>query len=461
MASEHDLSGEAGIEVLSVSALNRLARKAIEARFPLLWVAGEVSNLRRPASGHLYFSLKDEGAQVDCTMFRSRSQLAPFRLEDGMRIEARALATLYEPRGGFQLNVETLRPTGIGALYEAFARLRARLDREGLFAEASKRTLPRFPRRIGIVTSLQAAALADVLAALGRRSPHLPIAVFPAPVQGAGAAAAIAAAIATAAQSGACDVLLLVRGGGSIEDLWSFNEEAVARAIAACPIPVVAGIGHESDTTIADLVADRRAATPTAAAELVSAGYFEAQRNLPGLAAALRLAMRRGLEARMQRIDLLARSLVHPGERLARLRSVTDHLATRRLGAMQRRLSRAHAALQELRARLAAQRPEFGRTDLQLTHLQTRLQSAAARGIEVRRTALAAMAGHLAHLNPAAVLARGYSIVRKADGSIVLSGEQVASAELLLLTFAQGHAHARVVDAGVPARDIASAEKPD
>jgi exodeoxyribonuclease VII large subunit len=288
MPSEATPAAISGEEILSVSALNRLARQALEQRFPLLWVSGEISNLRRPASGHVYFALKDENAQVDCVMFRNRSQLVPFRLQDGLRVEARALVTLYEARGGFQLGIETLRQAGIGALFEAFARLREKLEKEGLFAAERRLPLPRFPRRIGIVTSLQAAALRDVLAALERRARHLPVAIYPTLVQGEGAAAGIADAIRTAAERGECDLLIVARGGGSIEDLWAFNEEIVARAIDACPIPIVSGIGHETDTTIADLVADCRAATPTAAAELASAGWFEAQAELRRLANELR-----------------------------------------------------------------------------------------------------------------------------------------------------------------------------
>jgi len=335
---------KAGIEeILSVSALNHMARQALENRFPLLWVSGEISNLRRPASGHLYFALKDESAQVDCVMFRGRAQLVPFRLQDGLRVEARALVTLYEARGGFQLNVEALRHAGIGALFEAFARLRERLEKEGLFAPERRQPLPRHPRRIGIVTSPQAAALRDILAALARRAPHLPLILYPTLVQGEGAAANIAEAIGRAAARAECDVLIVARGGGSIEDLWAFNEEAVARAIDACPIPVIAGIGHETDTTIADLAADCRAATPTAAAELASAGWFEAQAELSRLAEALGRQARRRLQEYMQRIDLLARRLVHPGERLGRLRAETAHLATRLAAGLRRRLGAAHA----------------------------------------------------------------------------------------------------------------------
>lgn len=435
-------------EVVSVSTLNRLARETLEHSFPLLWVAGEVSNLTRAASGHIYFSLKDEGAQVRCVMFRNRAQLVSFRLQEGMRIEARALVTLYEARGDFQLNVEALRQAGIGALYEAFARLREKLEKEGLFAEERRKPLPRFPHRIGIVTSLQAAALRDILAALKRRCPHLPVVIYPAPVQGEGAAEKIAAAVQAAGERAECDVLIVARGGGSIEDLWSYNEEIVARAIDACPLPVVAGIGHETDTTIADLVADRRAATPTAAAELTSAGYVEVQQYLGKLGPVLRVAMRRALEGRMQRLDLLGRSLVHPGERLARLRAEVAHLGTRIAGSLHLRLGHSAGALQQARARLKAARPDLHHTRRDLRELNARLRTIMEARLDGHRAGLDALATNLAHLSPQAVLQRGYSITRKSDGAIVLSSEQLAAGEALRLTFGHGWAGARVTERG-------------
>jgi exodeoxyribonuclease VII large subunit len=435
-------------ETITVSVLNRVVRDTLERGFPLMWVAGEVSNLTRAASGHVYFSLKDEAAQVRCVMFRNRAQLVPFRLQEGMRIEARALVTLYEARGDFQLNVEALRQAGIGALYEAFARLREQLDREGLFAAERKKPLPRFPRRIGIVTSLQAAALRDILSALERRSPHLPVVIYPAPVQGEGAAEKIAAAIQAAGERDECDVLIVARGGGSIEDLWSFNEESVARAIARCPLPIVAGVGHETDTTIADLVADRRAATPTAAAELVSADYVEAHQHLAKLGPTLRETLRRALETRMQRIDLLGRSLVHPGERLARLHAEVAHLGTRIAGNLRLRLGRSTAELQQARARLAAARPDMRHAKRDLHELGGRMHHSMAARVEGQRIALDALATNLAHLSPDAVLQRGYSITRKSDGSIVRSIEQLAEDDALRLTFGHGWAGARVTRRG-------------
>jgi len=409
-------------EILTVAELNRLARATLERDFPLLWVAGEVSNLTRAPSGHWYFTLKDADAQVRCAMFRSRAQSVPWRLENGQQVEARALVTLYEARGEFQLNVESLRRAGLGRLYEAFLRLKEKLAAEGLFAEERKRPLPRFPRRLGIVTSPRAAALRDVLAALARRAPNLPCVIYSVLVQGAEAAGQIADAIRVAGERNECDLLLVVRGGGSLEDLWSFNEEIVARAIAASPIPVVSGVGHETDVTIADLAADRRAATPTAAAEIASAGWFEAAGEVAQLAAALQSAMRANLERRMQRVDLLARQLVHPAERLARSRQRLDHLASRLAGAGDRLAARRRQQLANMRLRLAHARPN----------------------LERHRTRLARLAAGLAALNPQAALARGYALVCTPDGQLVRSHHQLAEGMPLDLRFAEGAAQALV-----------------
>lgn len=437
-----------GEEVLSVSALNRLAREVLERNFPLLWVVGEISNLRRPSSGHIYFCLKDEGAQANCVMFRGRAHLLPFRLEEGMRIEARALVTLYEARGDFQLNVETLRRAGIGALFETFARLRQKLEKEGLFAPERRKMLPRFPRTVGIVTSLQAAALHDVLAALARRSPQMPIVIYPAPVQGEGAADKIAAAVRSASERAECDVLIVARGGGSLEDLWTFNEEIVARAIGACPIPVVTGIGHEIDTTIADLVADQRAATPTAAAELVSAGYVQARQNLPQISVALRRWIARAMEIRMQQLDLLARRLVHPGDQLSRLRRELEILQRRLRTTGQARLEGERSSLGHARLRLKSVRPDLAAGRRELAHIGVRLHAAIAAGLAARRNAAAALATNLAHLNPQSILERGFSITRNARGEIVRSSEQVATGETLHIAFATGWVDAQIHDKG-------------
>jgi len=438
-------------EVLTVSVLNRRAREILQRSFPLLWVGGEVSNLTRAGSGHVYFSLKDESAQVRCVMFKSRAQSLPWRLENGQQVEAQALVTLFEARGDFQLNIEGLRRAGLGARYEAYARLLDKLEREGLFAAERKRALPRFPRRIGIVTSPQAAALHDVITALRRRAPHLPTILYPVPVQGEGAAEKIAAAIAQAGGrvgAAAIDVLIVVRGGGSIEDLWAFNEEVVARAVADCPVPVVSGIGHETDTTITDFAADRRAATPTAAAELVSAGWFAARHELATLADGLQRGLRALIEARMQRIDLLAHRLIHPGTRLERDRQALAHLATRLLAALAKRRHLDAIALDHLRLRLSRAQPLTQPLRGRLALAEQSLSAAWRNQLTTRRGRLGALAASLTQLSPQATLLRGYSIVRDRQGKVLHDSAQVAAGDAVELNFAVGWARANISETG-------------
>jgi len=438
-------------EILTVSALNRLARETLQQRFPLLIVSGEVSNLVRATSGHVYFSLKDETAQVRCVMFRNRAQLIPWRLENGQQVETQALVTIFEARGDFQLNIEGLRRAGIGARYEAYARLREKLEREGLFLQEKKRSLPRFPRHVGLITSPQAAALRDVLSTLQRRAPHLPVILYPAPVQGEGAAEKIAAAITLAGQRAELDetdVFLIIRGGGSVEDLWSFNEEVVARAIAACPVPVVSGVGHETDITIADFAADSRAATPTAAAEMVSAGWFAAAHELAALSALLQSRLRTMLESRMQRLDLVFHRLVHPGEQLARDRQKLAHSTTLFFAALVRRLHYHGAALEHLRQRLQHGRPAVQTAQGHLALLEQRLAAAWCRRIADKRGHLGALAAALSQLNPQSTLERGYSIVRKNNGEVVRGSPQVEAGDSVELCFAVGWAHAKISKLG-------------
>lgn len=407
-------------------------------------VVGEISNLVRAASGHFYFTLKDETAQARCVMFRSRAQLLPWKLENGQQVEAHALVTLYEARGDFQLNVEMLRRSGLGRLFEAFARLRDKLEREGLFEAQRKRSLPRFPRTVGIVTSLQAAALRDVLAALKRRAPHVGIIIYPSPVQGDSAAAQLAEALRRASEAAACEVVILARGGGSIEDLWPFNEEIVARAIVASTIPVVCGVGHETDVTIADFVADQRAATPTAAAELASAGWFAAARELRELDQALRKRTRATLEQRMQRIDLLSRRLLHPGARLARHRQQLAHLQTRLAAAAQRLLGERERRTSRLRLRLAHLEPDTASLRSRLRHAAQALGEAGKKALDARARVLARLDASLSALNPDATLARGYSIVRDAAGQVVADSRQLDAGARIKLRFARGTAEGRI-----------------
>ncbi|OGA22016.1 MAG: exodeoxyribonuclease VII large subunit [Betaproteobacteria bacterium RIFCSPLOWO2_02_FULL_67_26] len=410
-------------QVISVAELNRIARDLLERSLPLMWVAGEISNFKRYESGHCYFTLKDGAAQVDCVMFRHRAQLAGWLPQDGMRVEVRALATLYEARGRFQLNVEAMRRAGLGALYEAFERLKAKLEKDGLFDPARKRPLPRFPRAVGVVTSPQAAALRDVLATLAKRMARLPVILYPTPVQGEGAGGRIAAAIALAGARRDCDVLILCRGGGSIEDLWAFNEEAVARAIRDCAVPVVTGIGHETDFTIADFAADARAPTPTAAAALASPARDELAKLLAQDAHRLLRAARRALEYRMQGVDLLSRRLVHPGERIRNQLGELRHLATRLAGAWER-----------------------GREDLgwQARELRLRLREGIRRRLAAEAVLLERLEAHLRHLNPQSVLERGYSITESAAGGIVRDAARLAVGEDVTISFARGRVGAQV-----------------
>src|SRR5215472_4428130 len=315
--------------VMPVSLLVGCARRFIERHLGLSWISGEVSNFTRAASGHCYFVLKDDQAQVRCVMYRQKAQLIALDLQDGAQVEVRATPTIYEARGEFQLNVEMVRLSGLGALYERFARLKVRLEAAGWFALSRKRPLPPFPRGIGIVTSLRAAALSDVLTTLRRRMPALPVIIYPAAVQGEGAAREIAMAIAAANAQRKVDVLIVCRGGGSIEDLWAFNEEIVVRAVFESELPIVSGVGHETDFTICDFVADVRAPTPTAAAALVASDRQELLAKLAGQATRWQRALERELGRRMQRLDLASRRLVHPAARLAQQREALRRDALR------------------------------------------------------------------------------------------------------------------------------------
>jgi exodeoxyribonuclease VII large subunit len=365
--------------------------------------------------------------------------LLGWRPENGQRVEARALVSFYEPRGEFQLNVETLRRAGQGDLFERFLKLKAALEAEGLFDAAAKRALPAHPRALAIVTSLQAAALRDVLSTLRRRAPHLRIDLYPTPVQGDGAAECIAAALGTAAASD-CDAIILCRGGGSIEDLWAFNEEIVARAIRASRLPVVSGIGHETDFTIADFAADMRAPTPTAAAELLSpdrdallTALGELQRRLARLAG-------RALADRVQQLDWLGNRLIHPAERIRARREVLDQLVQRLNRAGSTRRATLALGLDNLGRRLGAARPRPDVTGEPLRHLQSRLAAALRQKFFRSTTKLEQLTCGLNQLDPHAVLRRGYALAVGPDGRAVRDAARLAPGDGLRLEFARGEA---------------------
>jgi exodeoxyribonuclease VII large subunit len=419
----------------------------LERSFPLVWVAGEVSNFTRAASGHWYFSIKDAQAQMRCVMFRGRAQYADFMPKEGDRIEVRALVTMYEPRGELQLNVEAVRRTGQGRLYEAFLRLKAQLEAEGLFAAERKRALPSHPRAIGIVTSLQAAALRDVLTTLSRRAPHIPVIVYPAPVQGVGASAKLAAMVDAASARREVDVLIVCRGGGSIEDLWAFNEEVLARAIAESAVPVVSGVGHETDFTIADFAADMRAPTPTGAAELVSPQRVLLLRELDHRHAALARGFGRMMERRAQQLDWLARRLVSPAERLARQRMHLQQLSARLSSAGARPVRDARARFSLLQMRWQRWRPDLAAHQAKLDNLTQRLDAALLRQHERQAARISTLAARLEVLSPQRTLERGYAAVLDAQtGRAVRAPSSLKPGRRLTVHLAEGAADVALAD---------------
>jgi exodeoxyribonuclease VII large subunit len=429
--------------VLSVSSLNRLVRDCLESAFPLTWIGGEISNLTYAASGHVYFSLKDANAQVRCVMWRNRTQLLGWRLENGQKIEARALVSFYEPRGEFQLNIEAIRRAGQGELFERFLRLKAKLESEGLFAADIKRPLPEHPHALAIVTSLQAAALRDVLTTLRRRAPHIRVDLYPTPVQGEGAADKIATALKLAA-TGDCDAILLCRGGGSIEDLWSFNEEVVARAIRASTLPVVSGIGHETDFTIADFAADLRAPTPTAAAEMLSPDREALLAALQQLKRRISRHLERGLAERAQQVDWLATRLTHPAARLRQRRDTLEQLGARLERSLNSQQALRRQALNTLAQRFGGVRLQTGRARVELKYLQYRLESTTRQQLSHTEAKLNSLNASLIQLDPHAVLNRGYAIAIAPDGRAVRDAASLALGTTLRLSFSQGAAIATV-----------------
>jgi len=440
-----DTNAESARAALTVSALNRAVSGLLQRSFPLVRVRGEIANLTRAASGHWYFVLKDDQAQARCVMFRARNQLLGWMPRDGDEVEVSAVVSLYEARGEFQLSVESMRRAGQGRLFEEFLRLKAKLASEGLFAGERKRSLPRIPRRVAVVTSMQAAALSDVVTALYRRAPYVGVIVYPVPVQGAGAGSQVAAMlrkVSRRAVGDGVDVILLVRGGGSIEDLWAFNEEVVARAIVSCTVPVVVGVGHESDITIADFAADLRAPTPTAAAELVAPAGAMLQADIQRCVDQLQRLQLLRVQALAQRLDYAQRTLAKPRMPILAL----DH----RLRSLQPRAGRALGhALNARRAQLAALRERLLgwrriRLAVEPNERVATLAALVARSVNLHWMRLTSMAARLHAMDPHAVLARGYTIAFKPDGHAVSDAAQLHSNDELRLMFARGGARVQV-----------------
>jgi exodeoxyribonuclease VII large subunit len=436
-------------DIWTVSRLNREARAVLEGSFPLLWVQGELSNLAQPASGHIYFSLKDEAAQVRCAMFRQRRNLLRFRPGNGEQVLVRARIGLYEARGDFQLIVEHMEPAGEGALRLELEQRKRRLAAEGLFDEAVKRALPTFPHRIGLITSASGAAVHDMLIVLGRRFPLLPVLIYPAQVQGDGAAESLVAALERANRHADCDLLIIGRGGGSLEDLMAFNDEGLVRAIRASTIPVVSGIGHEVDLTLADLAADRRGATPSAAAELASPSAEHLSHRIEALAVRLAAAEQRRLDQTRRALQAAERHLrlLHPAARLEQQGQRLDQQEQRLQAAILAQLQRHRLRLAPLMGRLSASSPapRLARGQDRLGSLAGRLHRAAAIGIADRRRRLTQAVDGLEARSPLATLARGYAIVtRESDGALVSRAEQAPSGTTIGIRLREGTLVAKV-----------------
>lgn len=440
-----------------MSRLNETARQLLESALGNVWVEGEVSNLARPASGHVYFSLKDSGAQIRCAMFRTRNRAVAFDARDGLKVIAYGRVSLYTPRGDYQLIVETLEAAGEGLLRLRFEQLKRKLLDEGLFDPARKRALPRWPRAIGVVTSASGAAVRDIITVLRRRCPALPVIIYPTAVQGESAAAEIAAAIARANRRAECDVLIVGRGGGSLEDLWSFNEEIVARAIYDSLIPVVSAVGHEVDFTIADMVADLRAATPSAAAELVSPDMLAIESRLQQSRQRLVQTVSQILKTHSRELVQLQRRLISPRRRLELHFQRLDELLTRLPTALTTQLALKRSQLRTLEARVASHAPHarLATHHRELDHAKHRLNAAMRRMLEQRNARLTRCEQLLRALGPGATLERGYAIVTDAQGQVLRDAVAVALGATVTTRLARGRFDSTVVTRQLAADDEA------
>lgn len=436
--------------IFTVSRLNQTVRLLLEQEMGQVWISGEISNFTQPSSGHWYFTLKDDTAQVRCAMFRNSNRRVTFRPQHGQQVLVRANITLYEPRGDYQIIVESMQPAGEGLLQQKYEQLKATLQAEGLFDQQLKKPLPSPAHCVGVITSKTGAALHDILHVLKRRDPSLPVIIYPTAVQGDDAPGQIVRAIELANARNECDVLIVGRGGGSLEDLWSFNDERVARAIFASQIPVVSAVGHETDVTIADFVADLRAPTPSAAAEIVSRNQQELLRQVQSAQQRLEMAMDYYLANRARRFTQLHHRLQqqHPQLRLARQQTTLERLQKRMRFALENQLKRASAQQQRLVQRLNQQNPQP-----QIHRAQTRIQQLEYRLAETFRAKLSATrerfgnaVTHLEAVSPLSTLARGYSVTRTADGAVLKQVKQVKAGEIMTTRLKDGWVESQITD---------------
>ena len=421
--------------IFTVSRLNQTVRLLLEQEMGQVWISGEISNFTQPSSGHWYFTLKDDTAQVRCAMFRNSNRRVTFSPQHGQQVLVRANITLYEPRGDYQIIVESMQPAGEGLLQQKYEQLKAKLQAEGLFDQQFKKTLPSPAHCVGVITSKTGAALHDILHVLKRRDPSLPVIIYPTAVQGDDAPGQIVRAIELANARGECDVLIVGRGGGSLEDLWSFNDERVARAIFASRIPVVSAVGHETDVTIADFVGDLRAPTPSAAAEIVSRNQLELLRQIQHGQQRLEMAMDYYLANRTRRFTQLNHRLQqqHPQLRLARQQTVLERLRQRMNFALENKIKQANQRQQRMLQRLNQQNPQprIHRAQSRVQQLEYRLAENIRARLSEQRERFGNAVTHLEAVSPLATLARGYSVTTTIDGAVLKKTKQARPGDLL------------------------------
>jgi exodeoxyribonuclease VII large subunit len=428
--------------IFTVSRLNQTVRLLLEQEMGQVWISGEISNFSQPSSGHWYFTLKDDNAQVRCAMFRNSNRRVTFRPQHGQQVLVRANITLYEPRGDYQIIVESMQPAGEGLLQQKYEQLKTLLSAEGLFDQQFKQPLPTPAHCVGVITSKSGAALHDILHVLKRRDPSLPVVIYPTSVQGDDAPAQIVRAIELANKREECDVLIVGRGGGSLEDLWSFNDERVARAIFASRIPIVSAVGHETDVTIADFVADLRAPTPSAAAEMVSRNQLELLRQVQSAQQRLEMAMDYFIGNRNRRFSQLQHRLQqqHPQLRLARQQTVLDRLRQRMSFALDNRLKKTTQRQQRVIQRLNQQNPQphIYRAQTRIQQLEYRLAQTLRAQLSTTRERFGNAVTHLEAVSPLSTLARGYSVTTAADGQLVKKSKQLNTGDKLTTRLEDG-----------------------
>ncbi len=437
-------------QILSVSELNREAKYLLETSFPLIWVEGEISNLAQPGSGHMYFSLKDERAQVRCAMFKNRNIRIRFHPQNGQKVMIQARVSLFEGRGEFQLIVEQMQEYGIGDLHKKFERLKQKLDQEGLFAAENKKDIPLFPKTIGVITSPTGAAIRDIISVLKRRYPLADVLIYPSLVQGETAATDICKAISKAESDQRCDLLIVARGGGSIEDLWPFNEEIVSRKIHHCDIPVVSGVGHETDFTICDFVADLRAPTPSAAAELVTPDISEIAYRIDRLEIKARQLIEGKIYLLQNSLDLAAQKLQQqkPSNKITHDKQVLEHLKHKLNSLIASKISHAKQSIAISKEKLKNNSPSIKVENYKnrVSSINSKLQVLMNNNIKLHQQKIEALARNLNAVSPLQTIARGYSVLETQDKQVISSIEQISSGDTITARISNGSLKCRVTE---------------